>query len=144
MEQVDSSNHKFTKIETEVKTGVAMTEIITISKAIRTGIGQIMVIEDSIDKIEVDLDMNKITEEEMLEETAGALTDRIVGENIETITEMTGMTEVGTGLDKGHFPEAIKTIGIGVHTIVGLGQDQEQVQIETEYNVISVGNMTIS
>ena len=59
MEQVDSSNHKFTKIEVEVRT-----EII-ISIAIRTGIGQIVVTEDSTDKIEIDLDMNKITEEEM-------------------------------------------------------------------------------
>ena len=42
---------------------------ITISKAIRTGIGQIEVTEDSIDKMEVSLDMNKITEEETLEET---------------------------------------------------------------------------
>ena len=37
------------------------------------------------------------------------------------------MTEVGTGLEKGHFPEAITTIEIGVQAIVGPGQDQEQV-----------------
>ena len=57
--------------------------------------------------------------------------------------EMTVMTEAGTGLEKGHFPEAITTIEIGVQAIVGPGQDQEQVLIETEYNVISVGNMII-
>ena len=62
MEQVDSSNHKFTKIEVEVKTGVAMTETITISKAIKTGIGQGVATEDSIDKIEVGLDMKKLQE----------------------------------------------------------------------------------
>ena len=28
-----------------------------------------------------------------------------------------------TGLDKGHFTEAITTIGIGVQAIVGPGQD---------------------
>ena len=60
------------------------------------------------------------------------MTDRIVEENIETITEMTVMIEAGTGLEKGHFPEAITTIEIGVQAIVGPGQDQEQVQIETE------------
>ena len=39
MEQVDHSNHKFIKIEAEVGTGI------TISKANRTGIGQIVVTE---------------------------------------------------------------------------------------------------
>ena len=52
MEQIDSSNHKFTKVKAEVKTRVAMTETIKISKAIKTGIGQIAVTENSIDKIE--------------------------------------------------------------------------------------------
>ena len=42
------------------------------------------------------------------------------------------MIEARTGLEKGHFPEAITTIEIGVQAIVGPGQDQEQVQIETE------------
>ena len=63
MEQVDSSNYKFIKIEAEVRT-----EII-ISIAITTGIGQIVVTEDSIDNIEVAQDMNKITGEETSEET---------------------------------------------------------------------------
>ena len=60
------------------------------------------------------------------------MTDRIVEENIETVTEMTVMIEAGTGLEKHHFPEAITTIEIGVQAIVGLDQDQEQVQIEVE------------
>ena len=68
----------------------------------------------------------------------------MVEENTETITEMAVMIEAGTGREKGHFPKAITTIGIGVQAIVGPGQDQEQVQIETEYNVISVWNMIIS
>ena len=69
----------------------------------------------------------------------------MVEESIEAITEITLMIEVGRGLEKGCFPEAIITIiEIGVQTIEGPGQDQEQVQIETEYNVISVGNMIIS
>ena len=69
MEQVDNSSHKFTKIEAEDKTEVAMTDVITISKAIRTGIGQIVVTEDNIDKTEVGLDMKTITGEEISEET---------------------------------------------------------------------------
>ena len=55
------------------------------------------------------------------------MTDRIVEESIETIIEMTVMTEAGTGLEKGHFPKAILRIEIGVQAIVGPGQDQEQV-----------------
>ena len=57
---------------------------------------------------------------------------------------MTVMTEAGTGLEKGHFPEIIATIDIGVQAIVGPGHDQEQVQIEIEFNVISVGNIIIT
>ena len=60
------------------------------------------------------------------------MTDRIAEENIEIITGMKVMTEPGTGLEKGYFPEAIVAIEIGVQAIAGLGQDQEQVQIETE------------
>ena len=50
--------------------------------------------------------------------------------------------EAGTGLEKGCFPETIaKILDIGVQAIVGPDQDQEQIQIETEFDVISVGNM---
>ena len=42
------------------------------------------------------------------------------------------MTEGGTGLEKGHFPEAIAVIEIGIRAIVGPGEDQKPVQIETE------------
>ena len=42
------------------------------------------------------------------------------------------MTEAGTDLEKGHFPETIAVIEIGVQAIVGPGQDCEPVQIETE------------
>ena len=37
------------------------------------------------------------------------------------------MTEGGTGLEKGHFPEAIIAIEIGVQAIAAPGKDQEQV-----------------
>ena len=53
--------------------------------------------------------------------------DKIVEERIGTITEMTDMIEVGTGLERGHFPEAITTIKIGVEAAGGPGQDPEQV-----------------
>ena len=51
------------------------------------------------------------------------MTDKIAEENIEINTEMKVMTEAGTGLKKGHFPEAIVIIEIGVQAIVGPGQD---------------------
>ena len=66
------------------------------------------------------------------------------GESIETIIEMTVMIEAGTGLEKGHFPEIMATIELGVQAIVGPGQDPEPVQIETELDVTSAGNMIIS
>ena len=86
--------------------------------------------EDNTDKIEVGLDMNRIMEEETSEETWGAMTDRIVEESIETIIEITVMIEAGTVPVKGHFPEVIITIEIGVQAIVGPGQAQEQVWID--------------
>ena len=68
--------------------------------------------------------------------------DKIVQESIEVIIEMTVMTEAGTGLGKGHFPETIAPIlEIGVQAIVSQGKDHEPVQIETEFDVKSVGNM---
>ena len=77
MEQADSSNHKFMKVEVEDRTEVTMTDAVMISKAIRTDIGQIVEIEDSIDKTEVGLGMKHIIGEDISEETWDALTDRI-------------------------------------------------------------------
>ena len=58
---------------------------------------------------------------------------------------MTVMTEVGTGLEIGHFPETVATmLEIEVQAILGPGQDQVQGQIGVEFNVISVGNMITS
>ena len=62
MEWVDSSKHKFIKIEVEVRI-----EII-ISVTIRTSIGQKVATEDNTDKIDVGLDMNRIIGEEISEE----------------------------------------------------------------------------
>ena len=63
------------------------------------------------------------------------MTERIAEESIETITGMKVIaeTEIGTGLEKGNFPETPARIEIGVvQAIAGPGQEQEQVQIETE------------
>ena len=51
------------------------------------------------------------------------MTDNTAEESIEIITGMKLVTEAGTGLEKGHFPEAIATLEIGVQAIVGPGQD---------------------
>ena len=50
------------------------------------------------------------------------MTDKIAEESIEIITGIKVMTETGTGLEKGHFPEAITTIEIGIQAIVVSGQ----------------------
>ena len=60
--------------------------------------------------------------------------DKTVEESIEITTEMKVMVEVekGTDLEKGHFLETLVVIETtGVQAIVGPGQDQGQVQIET-------------
>ena len=56
---------------------------------------------------------------------------------------MTVMTEVGTGLEKGHSPEIMTIIELEVQAIVGPGQDPDLAEIGIEFIVISVGNMTI-
>ena len=91
-----------------------MTDAIRISKAIKTDIGQIVDTEDNIDRTEVCLGMNKIIEEVNSEVKWGILTERIAGKSIEINTGMTVITEAGTGLEKGHFPETIVAIEIGV------------------------------
>ena len=102
-------------------------------------------LEDNTDKIEVGLDMNNIVGEVTLEETGGAMVDKIVEESTGVAIEMIVMTEAGTGLEIGHFPETMATIlDVKVQAIVGPGQHPEQVQIRIEFNVISVGNMIIS
>ena len=132
MQQVDNLNHKFIKVEAEDRIEVTMTDTIMISKAIKTDIGQTVETEDIIERTEVGLGMNKIIGEVISEVMQGILTDRIAEESIEIITGMKVMTDIGTGLEKGYFPEAIVAIEIGVQAIAGPGQDQKQVQTETE------------
>ena len=60
MEQVDNLNHKFTKVEAEDRIEVTMTDAIMISKATGTDRDQIVEMEDSTDRTEVGLDMNKV------------------------------------------------------------------------------------
>ena len=103
-----------------------------ISEATRTDIGQIVDTEDSTDRTEVDVDMNKIIGEVISEVMRDNLIDRIEEGSIEIITGAKVMTEAGTGLEKGNIPEAITMLEIGVQAIVGPGQDKEPVQIETE------------
>ena len=71
------------------------------------------------------------------------MVDKIVEESIDTDIEMTVITEAGTGLEKGHFPEIMATIELDVQARVGPGQDPEQVQKGIDFNVISVGNTII-
>ena len=51
------------------------------------------------------------------------MTDKIVEKSIEINTGMQVMTEAGTGLVNGYFPEDITTIEIGVQAIVGPGHN---------------------
>ena len=60
VEEGDSLNHRFIKVEVKDKAEVTMKYAIMISEAIRTDIGQIVETEDNIDKIELGLGMNKL------------------------------------------------------------------------------------
>ena len=68
MEQTDNSNHKYIRVEVEVKTEIT----ITIKETIRIGTyqitGQIAETEENTDKTEVGLGISRILGEVMLEE----------------------------------------------------------------------------
>ena len=54
-------------------------------------------------------------------------------ESIEiTVIKMIVMKEVGIGLEKGHFPETMTVIELGVQAIVDQGQDLELIQTGIE------------
>ena len=91
-----------------------MIDVIMIGEITKVGIGQIMETgETSIGKIlEVDQDMNKTREVEILEEMQEhikILEDRIIEESTEMIIEIKIITEIeaGTGLEKDHFLETL-------------------------------------
>ena len=142
MEQTDNLNHKSIRVEVEVRTGTTIREIIRIDTDLITD--QIAETEDNIDKTEAGLGMNKILGEVILEEMLEIMADRIVEENIEIAIEMTVLIEVGTGLERGCFPEIMAIIELEVQTTVDPGQDPELVQIGIEFVVKSVGNTIIS
>ena len=110
-----------------------MLDAVMFNKVIKIDIGQILETGDSIDKIEVDLGMNKIIEEEILEIMQGSIKimkGKTVEESTQIITEIKVIAdiEIGTGLEKGHFLETLVMIeAIGVQAIVGPDQDQGQV-----------------
>ena len=92
-------------------------------------------------KIEVDLDMNKITEmiigEEILEVTwehIKIVEDRIVEKDIEEIIVMKTIIEkeIGVGLEKDQFQRVIIEKMTEAWAIVDQGKDQEWVLTETE------------
>ena len=86
--------------------------------------------------------MSKSLGEVILEEALEIMVDKTV-ENTEIAIEMTVMTEAGTGLERGHFPEIMALIELEVQAKVDPGQDPELAQIGIEFVVISVGNMII-
>ena len=124
-----------------------------IEEVIKIDTDQIVEIEEfSIDKIEVDLGINKIIEmiigEEILEvmwKCIKSLEDRIIEEDIEEIIGMKIITEKEVEVDLEKDIWTIIAEGeTGVVVIVDQDQDQEQVQIEIELGVINVENMIIS
>ena len=111
-----------TKVETKL-------EAITI-EIIRIGIGKItdqtVGIEDSSDRIEVDTDLSKVTEE-IISEIIPEVTVDIIAEEIIgiIIIEMIATTEVKIGLEKDHFQEIMAVTELGLQAIVRMRSDPE-------------------
>ena len=82
-EQIDSSNAKSIKVEVGVRTEITIRETIITDTDQITGLT--VVKEDITDKTGVGLDMNKIIEEVILEETWGAIVDKTLEENMEQL-----------------------------------------------------------
>ena len=74
---------------------------------------------NSSGKIEVDTDLSKVIEEIISEIIPEDTVDKITEESIGIIIiEMIAMTEVGIGLEKGHFQEIMVVTELGVQAIV--------------------------
>ena len=95
---------RYIKVEVDVRTEVIVKEIIRIG----TGqtIDQIVGIEDSSDKTEIDPDLSEVIDGVVSKIIPEDRVYRIAEESIEIIViEMVVTTEVGTGLEKDHFQE---------------------------------------
>ena len=98
----------------------------TIREIIRVGIGQIIdqivEIEDNSGKTEADTDLSKVIGQTMIGKIQEIMVDKTADESIKiTVTEMIVMIvmiEVGIGLEKGHFPEIMTIMELGVQAIV--------------------------
>ena len=98
----DSLNPRYIKAEVEVRTEVIVKEIISIG----TGqtIDQMVGIEDSSDKTEIDPDLgesiDRVVSRIIPEDTVYRIAEESIGI---IVTEMVVTTEVGTGLEKDCF-----------------------------------------
>ena len=111
MNQVDNLNPKFTKAK-EDRIQEIMTNALMISETTETDIGQIVETKGSINKIEIDQDMDKIIEVKILEVTQEHIKivkDRVVEESTGITIEMKVRAEIGigTGLEKDHSLETL-------------------------------------
>ena len=103
-------------------------------RIIRIGPGQttdqIVGIEDSSGKTEVDPDLSKVIEGVVSKIVPEDTVDKIAEESIGIIViEMISITEAGIGLEKDHFQEIMVLIELEVQAIVDQGQDPELVPI---------------
>ena len=143
METYGHLNPKYIKTEVEVKREDTTGEITRIG--IDQTIDSVVEIEVNSNKVEVDVDFSKVIGEIIIGKIQVIMEDKAAEESIEvTVIEMIVMIEVGTGLEKGHFPGTMTVIELEVQAIVDYSQDLEQVQTGIEKDVISVGNMIIS
>ena len=128
MEGQDNSSPRYIKAEVEVRTETKAKEIIKI------GIGQttdqIVEIEDSSGKTEVDIYLSRVIEEVVFQIIPEDTVDKLVEESIGIIViEMMATIKAGIGPEKDHFQEIMAVTELEVQTIVDQGQDSELVPI---------------
>ena len=113
----DNLNPRYIKAEVEVRTEIIFKEIIRIGTC--QAIDQIVGIEDSSGKTEVDPDLSKVIERVVSETVPDDTVDKIAEESIGVIViEMMAITEMGIGLKKNYFQDIMVVIELEVQTIV--------------------------
>ena len=109
----DSLNPRYIKAEVGVRAEVIVKGYVRIGTNQKTD--QIVGIEDSSGKIEIDIDLSKVIEQIISgtppEGTVDKIPEKIIGK---IVIEMMVTTEVGTGPEKGHSWEIMVVTELGV------------------------------
>ena len=117
MKGQDNLNPRYIKAEVEVRIEVTARESIRIG--ISQTVDQVVGLEDTSGKTEVDPDLSKVMEEVVSEIIPEDTVDKIAEESIGIVViEMMATTEAGIGLEKDHFQEVMAVTELEVQATV--------------------------